>query len=113
MQIERIYSTDIYEKIINASADRKEDIFRYELMKPFEKKWECYNVPIKAKTAGGYDVVVASEMLGILPPRLMDSSWKDAVECLRDEKLWETCHEESSSLHESKNSREINHFHIL
>ncbi|MFA9464625.1 MAG: hypothetical protein ACERKN_10095 [Velocimicrobium sp.] len=33
---------------------------------------------------------MASEMLGILPPRLMDNSWKDAVECLRDVKLWDT-----------------------
>lgn len=89
MQVKRVYSTDIYDKIINASEERKEDIFRYELMKPFEKKWECYNVPIKAKTPGGYDVVMASEMLGILPPRLMDNSWKDAVEFLRDEKLWD------------------------
>lgn len=36
-------------------------------------------------------MVMASEMLGILPPRLMDHSWKDAVECLRDEKLWDAC----------------------
>ncbi len=91
MQVKRVYSTEIYDKIISASEDRKEDIFRYELMKPFEKKWECYNIPIKAKAVGGYDVVMASEMLGILPPRLMDNSWKDAVECLKDEKLWDTC----------------------
>lgn len=91
MQVKRVYSTDIYDRIINASEDRKEDIFRYELMKPFEKKWECYNVPMKAKTSGGYDVVMASEMLGILPPRLIDKTLKDAVECLKDKKLWDTC----------------------
>lgn len=91
MQIKRIYSTDIYEKIMNAPKKRKEDIYRYELMKPFEKKWECYNVPIKSKSPGGYDVVMASEMLGILPPRLIDSTWQEIIECLRDIKLWESC----------------------
>jgi len=91
MQVKPIYSAEIYEKIITASEDKKADIFRYELMQPFEKKWDCYHVPIKAKTPGGYDVVMASEMLGILPPRLMDCSWKDAVESLRDPRLWDAC----------------------
>jgi uncharacterized protein YjaZ len=91
MQVNRVYSTDIYKKIINAADDKKADIFRYELMKPFEKKWGCYNVPIKARTTGGYDVVMASEMLGILPPSLIDSSWKAAVESLRDPHLWDAC----------------------
>jgi uncharacterized protein YjaZ len=100
MQVKRVYSTDIYEKIMNASSEKKEDIYRYELMMPFEKKWACYNVPIRAKAAGGYDVVMASEMLGIMPPKLIDQSWKDAITCLKDESLWTACQQSiERSLH--------------
>jgi len=92
MKVNRVYSTDIYEKIIYAEADKKADIFRYELMQPFEKKWACYQIPIKAKMTGGYDVVMACEMMGILPPRLIDDSWKDKVELLKSDTFWSLCH---------------------
>lgn len=92
MKVNRVYSAEIYEKIINAEEDKKVDIFRYELMQPFEKKWACYQIPIKAKIPGGYDVVMASEMLGILPPRLIDDSWRDKVKLLKDNKFWDLCH---------------------
>lgn len=100
MKINRVYSADIYEIIINANEDKKEDIFRYELMKPFENKWACYQIPIKAKVSGGYDVVMASEMLGILPPRLIDESWKDSVDLIKSETFWKLCH---SSIENSLN----------
>jgi len=92
MKVNRVYSTDIYEKIIYAEEDKKADIFRFELMQPFEKKWACYQIPIKAKITGGYDVVMACEMMGILPPRLIDDSWKDKVELLKSDELWSLCH---------------------
>ncbi len=91
MKVEKIYSADIYEKIINAEGEKKLDLFRYELMQPFEKKWACYQIPIKAKVPGGYDVVMASEMLGILPPRLMDESWREKVSLIKSEKFWDLC----------------------
>lgn len=92
MKINRVYSASIYEKMIHAEEGKKADIYRYELMQPFEKKWACYQIPIKAKTEAGYDVVMASEMLGILPPRLVDVTWKDKVELINNEKFWGLCH---------------------
>jgi len=100
MKVNSVFSADIYEKIINAEENKKADIFRYELMQPFEKKWACYQIPIKAKKTGGYDVVRASEMLGILPPRLINESWKDKVESLKSDKIWNLCH---SSIEKSLN----------
>ncbi|HEX3076675.1 MAG TPA: DUF2268 domain-containing putative Zn-dependent protease, partial [Lachnospiraceae bacterium] len=91
MKVNRIFSADIYEKIIHANQDKKADIFRYDLMQPFERKWACYQVPMKAKVPGGYDVVMASEMLGILPPRLIDDSWSEKVDLIKSEKLWNLC----------------------
>ena len=48
MRIVSVRSDGVYSKIMNAPFDRKNDIYRYELMKPFEKKWACYSVPMKA-----------------------------------------------------------------
>ena len=50
MKISAIRSDKVYSKIMNAPLDKKNDIYRYELMKPFEKKWACYSVPMKALT---------------------------------------------------------------
>ena len=57
MKISAIRSDKVYSKIMNAPLDKKNDIYRYELMKPFEKKWACYSVPMKALTPNGYDVI--------------------------------------------------------
>lgn len=57
MKISAIRSDKVYSKIMNAPLDKKNDIYRYELMKPFEKKWACYSVPMKALTPNGYDLI--------------------------------------------------------
>lgn len=44
--------------------EKRKDYFRYEMMKPFEKMWNLINVPLKAKHQNGYDVVMATKMLG-------------------------------------------------
>ncbi|MGV7002162.1 DUF2268 domain-containing protein [Priestia megaterium] len=42
----------------------RKDYFRYEMMSPFRSMWELINVPLKAKQENGYDVIMASKMLG-------------------------------------------------
>ncbi|MFS0820911.1 DUF2268 domain-containing protein [Bacillus sp. 1P02SD] len=42
------------------------NFFRYSMMKPFEKMWRTINVPIEAKEPNGYDVLMATSMLGYL-----------------------------------------------
>ena len=85
MKINAIYSGKIYEKMMNAPAGKRDDLYRYEMMKPFEYKWACINVPIKAARKGSYDVVMASEMMGLFPPERVDHSQKEAVEWLKEE----------------------------
>ena len=60
MNVKAIRSDGVYAKIMSAPAENKNDIYRYELMMPFEKKWACYNVPMKAATPNGYDVIMAT-----------------------------------------------------
>ncbi|MCC9088660.1 DUF2268 domain-containing protein [Bacillus pumilus] len=56
---------DQYEKLFSMQHN-KEHFFRYTMMKPFEKMWNMINVPLKAKQQNGYDVIMATTMLGYL-----------------------------------------------
>lgn len=73
-KIKVVRSDVIYRKIMEAPIDKKDDIYRYELMKPFEQKFAMYHCPLKAKQPGGYDVVMASGMFGNLVPQKIDAS---------------------------------------
>lgn len=46
--------------------EERDDYFRCFLMEPFRDMWLTLHVPMKAREAGGYDVVVAAKMLGYL-----------------------------------------------
>lgn len=91
MRVSAIRSDGIYSTIMNAPLDKKNDIYRYELMMPFERKWACYNVPMKAKTPGGYDVIMASRLLGHIEPTKVDETQKQNIQLIADNTLWEKC----------------------
>lgn len=93
MNIILIRSDKIYTKMMNAPREKRDDIYRYEMMKPFAFKWSCINVPIKAKKKGGYDVVMASSMLGYLPPSDVDEAQKKNIELISQDDVWKTCEE--------------------
>nr|WP_269135927.1 DUF2268 domain-containing putative Zn-dependent protease [Sporosarcina cyprini] len=44
--------------------EERENYFRYSMMKPFEQMWKMIGVPLKAKEENGYDVMMATQMLG-------------------------------------------------
>lgn len=53
-------------EILFSLKNGREDYFRYEMMKPFEAMWRLINVPLKASEPNGYDVLMATNMLGYL-----------------------------------------------
>lgn len=91
ISVKAIRSDLIYKKMMEASKEKRDDIYRYDLMKPFEKKWQIYHCPLKAKQAGGYDVIMASGMLGYLLPQQIDDSIKSSIHLLSDEPFWNRC----------------------
>lgn len=91
MNVNFVRSDAIYAKIMKAPFDKKDDIYRYELMMPFEKKWACYSVPMKAATPNGYDVIMASGMLGHIPPMKVDETQRDSIERISSDRLWFEC----------------------
>lgn len=89
--VNAVRSEVFYNKIMEAPTEKKDDIFRYEFMKLFEEKWDMYHCPLKAKQPGGYDVVMASEMLGLLTPKKVDASLADSIRLLEDDTFWKQC----------------------
>lgn len=91
MKVTAVRSDKVYNKILNADIDKKDDIYRYDLMNEFAHKWACYNVPIKAKQKGGYDVIMASSMLGYMNPSKIDESKSKEVEGISNDNIWNIC----------------------
>ncbi len=91
VRVNAVRSDGVYKKIMSAPYEKKNDIYRYELMMPFEKKWACYNVPMKAAKPNGYDVIFASGMLGHIAPTKVDESQRENIEALSSEALWRDC----------------------
>ena len=91
MNVQPVRSDATYRAILATSPDKRDNLYRYELMAPFKEKWDCYRVPLKAAEPGGYDVVMASEMLGILPPAQVDESRAEAVRLLGGDAFWDAC----------------------
>lgn len=54
-----------YEELLHLQdVDKRKGYFRYEMMRPLERMWNFINVPLKAEEPNGYDVIMASQMLG-------------------------------------------------
>lgn len=93
MIVKRVYSPDVYRKIMHAEPEKKDDIYRYELMLPFQGKWDCYHIPLKASREGGYDVIMANNRMGLYPPSKINHTTNDWIEAISDPKLWDACQE--------------------
>ncbi|MGN1466796.1 MAG: DUF2268 domain-containing protein [Ruminococcus sp.] len=91
MIVENLNSSEIYRKMMLSEQEKRDDIYRYELMIPLKEKWDCYHIPMKADREGGYDIIMASEMLGILPPREVDKQYESWIDAISDQKIWDTC----------------------
>lgn len=54
-----------YEELLAIKdLEERKNYFRYTMMTPFKEMWKLINVPIKAKQENGYDVLMATKMLG-------------------------------------------------
>ncbi len=91
MNIKAIRSDEIYRKMMNATNEEKENIYRYDLMKPFEFKWQCIGIPLKSEAVGGYDVVSASGMGGDYTPSQITNERLAEIEQISDNAFWSAC----------------------
>ena len=56
-----------YEHLLElGTTSKREDYFRYEIMGEIKVMWELLNVPLKPSKKNGYDILMATQMLGYL-----------------------------------------------
>ena len=91
MKVTAIRSDAIYRKMIDASQIEKENLYRNELMKPFEFKWMCVGIPLKAEAEGGFDVVSFAGMSGYYAPMQMEAERCADIEKISDDAFWSIC----------------------
>ena len=91
MIITAIRSDAIYRKMKDAAPAEKENIYRDELMKPFEFKWACIGIPLKAETEGGCDVVSATAMSGYYAPAQITQERSAEIDQISKETFWADC----------------------
>ena len=91
MIITAIRSDAIYRKMKDAAPAEKENIYRDELMKPFEFKWACVGIPLKAETEGGCDVVSAAAMSGYYAPAQITQERSAEIDQISKETFWADC----------------------
>lgn len=87
LRVNLINSLEFYEKCLHGKGS--ENSFRYELMQPLKTMWDYLNVPLKAATPNGYDVIMASEMLGIWTPRKSIQQVSDNLPKLIETRIFE------------------------
>ena len=91
MEITVLRSDEIYNKMVKVTSEEREEIFRYELMKPFEFKWKCIGVPLKSPQNGGYDVVTASTMMGGYHPAQITEKLTEEIRRISADPFWSAC----------------------
>ena len=91
MKVTAIRSDAIYRKMIDASQIEKENLYRNELMKPFEFKWMCVGIPLKAEAEGGFDVVSFAGMSGYYAPMQITEERCADIEKISDDAFWSIC----------------------
>lgn len=88
MEIEVQDTCTLLSQMYSMPTDERKFFFRQQLMMPFERMWTTINVPMIAKKPNGYDVLMATEMLGLLKPD-DDEKFRIGIEALRNARAWE------------------------
>ncbi|MBM0067938.1 DUF2268 domain-containing putative Zn-dependent protease [Alkalicoccobacillus gibsonii] len=114
MKYEIINSLDQYRNILTfATHEERKKYFRYTMMSPLKEMWNLINVPIKAKQDNGYDVLMATGMLGYID--IMDDSHiREGISLLEANSIFDTaesslktCIEKANKANLKVNANEI------
>ena len=93
MNIRTLDTAAVYREMAAAAKERRDDIYRYKLMAPFQGKWDCYHIPLKAARPGGYDIIMANNMMGLLAPQKVDETYLSQIDKIASPSLINACRE--------------------
>ena len=91
MRITAIRSDRVYRTMMDAAPEKKADIYREELMKPFAFKWACVGIPLRAEAEGGWDVVSAAAMSGYYAPAQITRERGGDIGLISSDGFWTAC----------------------
>ena len=109
-----INTIEQYEELLAIpELEERKEYFRYKMMAPFKEMWNLINVPIKAKQKNGYDVLMATKMLGYADIS-NDKQIQQGISILKDNNAYEvaettikTCIEKANKAGLKVNADEI------
>lgn len=90
INITMLRSDQVYNRIMLAPHDGKQELYRTEILGPFRGKWDIQQIPFRAKTPGGFDVLTLNDAM-YLPPLDIDESAAPQVEAISSDRFWEDC----------------------
>ena len=114
MTYKLINTIEQYEELLAIpELEERKEYFRYKMMAPFKEMWNLINVPINAKQKNGYDVLMATKMLGYADIS-NDKPIQQGISILKDNNAYEvaettikTCIEKANKAGLKVNADEI------
>ncbi|UHA73535.1 DUF2268 domain-containing protein [Paenibacillus sp. 481] len=92
MNIEMMDTKAQYESLFALPSDKRDPFFRYTMMKPLETMWATIQVPLIAKQPNGYDVMMATKMMGYLDVQETEIGTA-AIQQLMEMDAWNIAHQ--------------------
>ncbi|OWA33873.1 Zn-dependent protease [Saccharibacillus sp. O16] len=90
MHIEMLRSDKVYNRIMLAPREDKQELYRTEMLGPFREKWNIQRIPFRAEAPGGFDVLTLNDVM-YLPPLDIDESAAPQVRAISPDRFWEDC----------------------
>lgn len=91
MNVIEIRSDNTYKKMASGSIEDKTELFREEILQPFEFKYKCIGAPLKADVPGGYDAVAVTVAAGGFDPEVISESHMKYIEQISNDEFWSNC----------------------
>ena len=88
MKIKMIRSDKVYQDLLTLAPEKREALFREQLLQPFKQKFYLQKIPFEAKSPGGFDVMMLLSWMNRMPKDLMEAD-RAAIEQISSDDLWQ------------------------
>lgn len=90
MKITTLRSDKVYRRIMQLPQEEKREAYREQMLAPFKGKWEIQQIPFRADSPGGFDVLTLNDLM-YLPANQIDESALAQVNEISSDAFWAAC----------------------
>ncbi|EXG83227.1 DUF2268 domain-containing protein [Saccharibacillus sacchari] len=90
MKITTLRSDKVYRRIMQLPQEEKREAYREQMLAPFQGKWEIQQIPFRADSPGGFDVLTLNDLM-YLPANEIDESALAQVNEISSDAFWAAC----------------------